>query len=312
VVKDANKQTEVLKMCEQKKQRQLKKTWTVGLLFVALTSVLIVLSLIGYINSTKHLWASIPPEPSNVAIVEPEPDEVVVLIADKVVKGYNLFHSMLSGSFYDSIFQRAVETESEQDSDNDGIPDWTVLEIETNEDGFFGTLWVYDEGNINRYTCTNLQTPGKVWSGEFRIPDALNGFGQYELNITISTSEGIEQWQANIMVSKQADQGVANGSVSLTDLSGFFQINFSSSEPLVIDTSYPSFFVDGKGYITFVINEQSGNAILSSIDPENWQLWFDANNNGVIDSGEVVVIRYDYQTSNWLNSSKIVEAEIDY
>ncbi len=296
----------------QRNQKQMRQVHVVRNLVVVLIVATVTLCVFGYINSVKHLWAlSQAPESLAVDITE---DEIATL-TDKVTRGFNLFHSMLSGDFYDSVFQRAEEVESEQDSDNDGIPDWTVLRLGTNDDGFGGELWIYDEGNTQKYTCENLQTPGKVWRGEFRIPDNIYGLGQYNLSLLITTSECSEQWQANIMVTEQENRGAAYGSVSLSDLSGSFQISFSPSKPLVIDLSHPAFFVDGRGDITFTLNGVTGEAVLESIDPENWQLWVDVNGNGTIDSGEVAIISYDYLTRSWVTPSKplptpIVESEL--
>lgn len=226
--------------------------------------------------------------------IEVEEIEELATVSSKVVNGLNLFRSLLNGDLFDYIFRRAAIVESTSDSDNDGQTDWMNLDLGTE-----GELWIYDEGETVKYVCENLQIQGKIYSGWLSVPDNGVLTGNWVLDLSITTPEGTEEWFMNVTVAIGHNEVSAWGSLSLTDSDGNFQFSISQTTPLKVTPNHPAIFTGGEGIITFVVNGEIREIICKSTVPGQWRLWYDENDNGIVDIGEETDIVYDYLTGCW-------------
>lgn len=281
----------------QQKWKQIRVVFfsvTVGMV------VLLNLYLFGYGGGSQSS-SSQSPTPQAVAVVS----DTLAALSNEVTKGINRFQRMIDFDLYEG----ATVTKSEQDSDNDGFPDWCIFDFGTNGDGFAGKVRLDDEGNAHKYTYENFQMSGETWSGWFRMPDTENfPAGEYQADLSITTPEGVEQMQANLQanVTWQGKLSLI-GTISATGSGDTCLLTILQTDPLIVDESHPALFVDGKGIITFTVNGEAGGAVWEFTGAGNSRLWLDENGNGIVDAGEEMGIISDSQTGQWQASTAQTE-----
>lgn len=241
---------------------------------------------------------------------QPSPQSVVVepivleTATTEVTNGLNRLFPILNGTIFDSIpFHQASRTASETNSDGDGFPDWQVYDFGTTEDdGYGGVVKIYDQGSVLKYVFENFQTPTETRSGWLTSPDTDQfPAGQYEFSFSVQSSQGLEQWQGNVIVSQQdIERFSMQGSLSKSTPQGTSQLVISNTNPLKVDATQPALLYEGEASFTFI--DQDGiqwQGSWSIIDVGVTKLWVDQNGDGQMNSNEVVEIVYNAQTGKW-------------